>query len=257
MTATRRGEAVDPREHGDDEAAFLSFYDLRAYPRPSLTVDVAMLTIADDAVHVLMRRRTTQPGKGLWALPGGFVTLDESLDDAVERILERETGLRGVYTAQLATFGAVGRDPRGRVVTVAYYALVPAERLLEAVAARPGCVLARVETAGEDGSDAVIGDSDGVVALAFDHAAIVGAALRRVRGRLWYAPVAFALVPEEFTLLDLQRVYEAVLGRRLDKNGFRRRLLASGLIAPLGRRREGLRARPAELFRFAGDTTDI
>lgn len=248
----------DPKRgpHGpeaqDDEAAFLATYDLTRWPRPSLAVDVTLLTVVDGGLGVLLRQRTTQPAKGRWALPGGFVDLSESLEDAVARVLERETGLTDVYAAQLATFGAVDRDPRGRVVTVAHYALIPAERLADAVAARTGATLATIGAVEEDTS-AVAVAPEGPLPLAFDHAEIVRAAVLRVRGRLWYAPEVFALVPDEFTLLDLQRVYEAVLGRSLDKNAFRRRILAGGLITPLGRRREGLRARPAELFGFAGE----
>ncbi len=246
---TKRGPTGP--EIADDEAAFLASYDLTAWPRPSLTVDVVLMTVRDGALRVLLRQRTTQPAKGRWALPGGFVQIEESLPDAVSRVLERETGLTDVYAAQLATFGAVDRDPRGRIVTVAYYALMPAERLAEAVVARPGGHLARVDAPGS--GDVVVEGPEEGDELAFDHREIVQAAVQRVRGRLWYAPEAFALVPDEFTLLDLQRVYEAILGHPTDKNAFRRRITTSGLVAPLGRRREGLRARPAELFAFAGE----
>ncbi len=257
MTRARGGERADRREDHDDETTFLAAYDLTAYPRPALTVDVAILTVLEDAIHALLVQRPSQPAKGQWALPGGFVGLDESLPDAVERVLARETGLTGVYTAQLATFGAVDRDPRGRVVTVAHYALVPAGTLVDAVSARPATLLARVDASpgGGPGGFSVRGP-EGELALAFDHREILTEALARVRWRLWHAPVAFALLPEEFTLLELLRVYEAVLGRSLDKNSFRRRIRASGLVAPLGRRREGLRARPAELYRCAGPDAD-
>jgi len=252
----RQGRAGDRVWAGhDEEAAFLAGYDITAWPRPSLTVDVAILTIVEDAVHVLLVRRTKPPAKGRWALPGGFVGTDESLSAAVERVLERETGLRDVFTAQLASFGEVDRDPRGRIVTIAHYALVPAERIVDTVGAREGCTLGRiVPIARAAGPSLGIDGPAGETALAFDHDDIVAAAVERVRGRLWYAPVAFELVPDEFTLLDLQRAYEAILGRALDKNAFRRRILASGLVSPLGRRREGLRARPAELFAFTGES---
>jgi 8-oxo-dGTP diphosphatase len=252
----QRGGAGEQRGPGlDEEAAFLAGYDMTAWPRPSLAVDVAILTVLDDAVHVLLVERTKPPAKGRWALPGGFVRIDESLAAAVERVLQRETGLRDLYTAQLATFGEVGRDPRGRVVTVAHYALVAAGRIVETVGARDACTLARVVPGdAAAGVPLVVRASVGEPGLAFDHDRIVAAAVERVRGRIWYAPIAFELVPDEFTLLDLQRVYEAILGRALDKNAFRRRILTSGLVAPLGRRREGLRARPAELFRFARES---
>ncbi len=256
MRPRRAGERADARD--DEEAAFLAAYDISAWPRPALTVDVAILTVVGDSLRVLLVERSRPPGKGLWALPGGFVGIEESLSEAVARVLARETGLHDMYTAQLATFGEVGRDPRGRVVTVAHYALVPAERIVEVVDLRGGCTLGRIIPGGRDaGPPFVIEGPTGETGLAFDHAAIVAAAVERIRGRLWYAPVAFQLVPDEFTLLDLQRVYEAILGRALDKNAFRRRIQASGLVVPLGRRREGLRARPAELFRFGGDQAGV
>jgi len=242
---------VDPPAD-DEEARFLAAYDLAAFPRPSVTVDVALLTIRDGSFHAALVRRDEQPAVGRWALPGGFVRLDESLGDAVARVLSDKTGLHDVYTAQLATFGAVDRDPRGRIITVAYFALVPADRLAAELAAGARATLARLEVdeeGGHPGPVRAVG-SAGALPVAFDHAAILGLAIGRLRGRLWYAPDAFALVPDEFTLLDLQATYEAILGDRVDKNSFRRRILASGLVLPVGRRREGLRSRPAELFRF-------
>ena len=247
--------AGDPPVHppaDDEEARFLAAYDLAAFPRPSVTVDVALLTIVDGSFHAALVRRDEQPAMGRWALPGGFVRLDESLEDAVARVLRDKTGLHDVYTAQLATFGAVDRDPRGRIITVTYFALVPADRLAAELAAGARATLARLEVDEEGGNPGPVRavGSAGTIPLAFDHAAILGQAIGRLRGRLWYAPDAFALVPDEFTLLDLQETYEAILGGRVDKNSFRRRILASGLVFPVGRRRVGLRSRPAELFRF-------
>ena len=241
----------------EDEARFLAGYDQRAYPAPSLAVDVAVLTVAEGALHAVLVVRTHHPQRGRWALPGGFVRPGESPGAAAARVLRIKSGLHGVYTAQLATFGAPDRDPRGWVVSVAHYALVPLERL-RPVTDGAGMLIARLvldgQTAG--GGRAVAVGSDGELDLAFDHAEILGRAIDRLRGRLWYAPDALELMPAEFTLLDLQEAYEAILGRRTDKNSFRRRILASGLVASVGRRREGLPTRPAELFRFQRTTRD-
>ena len=236
----------------DDEARFLAAYDLGAYPRPSVAVDIALLTVADGALHAALVQRAGHPQRGRWALPGGFVRPGESPEDAVGRVLRVTTGLTDVYTAQLATFGDPDRDPRGWVVAIAYYALVPVDRLRAGLTTADDFVLARVLV--PDGTplaaSAVAVAESGEIPLAFDHAAILGRAALRVRGRLWYAPIAFELMPDEFTLRDLQLTYEALLGRETDKNSFRRRILASGLVAPVGRRRAGMRARPAELYRF-------
>ena len=257
-----RGPQV-PRDAGppvndDDEAMFLAGYDIRAYPRPSLAVDVAVLTVSDGAVDAILVRRGRQPQRGRWALPGGFVRPGESPEGTVARVLLAKAGLEGVYTAQLATFGSPDRDPRGWVVSVAHYALVPRDRLPPRLGARVEVVLARLalDDQAADGGRVVAIGPDGELDLAFDHAEILGRAIERIRGRLWYAPDALELMPAEFTLLDLQVAYESILGRRIDKNSFRRRILASGLVARVGRRREGLPARPAELYRFERTTRD-
>jgi len=217
---------------------------------PFPTVDIIIEIRRPDGRQgiVLIKRKNPPPG---WALPGGFVRPRESPAAAVARVLWVKARLEAAHTAQLATFGEPGRDPRGWVVSVAHYALVPHDRLPPDLATRTDTTLARVTLAdgAPHGGPASASGPDGELVLAFDHAEIIGRAIDRIRGRLWYAPVALQLMPAEFTLLDLQAAYEAVLGRRIDKNSLRRRILASGLVAPVGRRREGLRARPAELFR--------
>ena len=242
----------------DDEARFLAGYDIGAYARPSLAVDVAVLTIVEGSVNAVLVRRNRLPHRDRWALPGGFVQPGESPADAVARVLRAKAGLTGVYTAQLATFGAPDRDPRGWVVSVAHYALVPLDRLPRGPGAGVDTVLARfaLDDQAAAGGRAVAIGPDGELDLAFDHAEILGRAIERIRGRLWYAPDALELMPTEFTLLDLQVAYESILGGRIDKNSFRRRILASGLVGRVGRRREGLPARPAELFRFERTTRD-
>ncbi len=247
-TAARRG--------GTDggERRFLAGYDPARYDRPSLTVDVALLSTADGALHTLVVRRGEHPDRGRWALPGGFVGIDESLDAAAGRVLAAKTGLAGVFLEQLYTFGEPGRDPRTRVVTVAYFALVDFARFAEAARGDGGVAVGRVAVPweGETGGPVELAGADGApLPLAFDHAEILGTAVKRLRGKLDYTPVGFQLLPGAFTLLELQRVHETVLGRPVNKDSFRRRLLASGQLEATGRSQRDVDHRPAELYRFA------
>jgi 8-oxo-dGTP diphosphatase len=214
-------------------------------------VDVALLTAAEGALHTLVVRRTEHPARGRWALPGGFVGLDEPLDASAARVLAQKTGLRGVFLEQLYTFGDPGRDPRTRVVSVAYYALVDAARL--AAAGREGVARGRLEVPweGETGGPVELAGEGAPLPLAFDHADILGMAVKRLRGKLDYTPIGFQLLPGAFTLLDLQRVHETVLGRPLNKDSFRRRMLASGQLEATGESQKDVDHRPAELYRFA------
>lgn len=226
--------------------------DLDRFPHPHLAVDIALLTLQDGALHALLLRRREAPFAGAFALPGGFVRVDESVTAAAARVLVEKCGLRDVFVEQLFTFGDVRRDPRGRVVSVAHYALVPAAQL-QAAGAAPDRALARLAVAWRDtdGGPAQAIDAHGkALRLAFDHADILGTTVQRLRGKIDYAPVGFELLPQQFTLLDLLEVHEAVLGERLNKDSFRRRLLASGLLAATGRQRDGVAHRPAALFRF-------
>lgn len=211
--------------------------DLLQFRPPSLTVDVALLTLLADALHVLVLQRTEPPFAGAAVLPGGFVRLEETLDDAAARVLRQKVGLTDLFVEQLFTFGDLDRDPRGRVVTVAHYALVAARIDVPWPALQGGDVVLRAD----DGAPLPVG---------FDHARIVGTTVQRLRGKIDYAPVGFELLPEQFTLLELQQVHEAVLARPLNKDSFRRRMLASGLLQATGRRRRAVGHRPPELFRF-------
>lgn len=206
------------------------------YPRPALTVDCVVFGFDGGDLQVLLIRRGLPPFKDRWALPGGFVRVDETLDDAARRELEEETGLKQVYLEQLYTFGAVDRDPRERVVSVAYYALV-----------KPADYTAAAAT---DAAEAQWFPVSKVPPLAFDHANILETALNRLRGKLRYQPIGFELLPAKFTLTQLQQLYEAVLGEAIDKRNFRKKILGYDLIVPLKEtHREGAH-RPAQLFRF-------
>jgi len=251
-----------------DDAAFLASYREQKWPRPAVTVDLVILTVIDSDLKVLLIQRNEPPFKGSWALPGGFVRVGDTFDDqgedveaAAHRELAEETGLpRGsAYLEQLFTFGKTGRDPRTRVITVAYYALV-----------RP--TLAPLVTAGTDAADArwasvaaigglldpalgfdrrAVGDGE-VRGLAFDHAEILSVAIERVRGKLAHAPIGFDLVPETFTTSELRTVHEAIHGTNIDPSNFRRRIkrmIEDGLIEQAPGMRQTA-TRPATVYRF-------
>jgi 8-oxo-dGTP diphosphatase len=236
----------------EDDEEFLADYDPNRYQRPSLAVDVVLLTVANGVLRTLLVKRDDAPQKGRYALPGGFVGINESLDDAAMRVLAAKAGVTGIYIEQLYTFGALERDPRTRVISVAYYALVPPESLVISDTGIPANVVVPWE--GETGgSIRVVDDTGTECPLAFDHTQIIGMAVKRLRGKVWYAPVAFEIVPAKFTLLDLRRVYETILGRSLNKDSFRRRIIDATLVAPTGDATgDGAAHRPAELYEFVG-----
>ncbi len=205
------------------------------YPRPALTVDCVVFGFDGDGLQVLLIRRGIEPHLGAWALPGGFVHMEETLDQAARRELEEETHIKDVFLEQLFTFGNPGRDPRGRVVSVAYYALV-----------RPDQHTATGDT---DASEAAWHPVEKLPALAFDHAEILCTALDRLRGKIRYQPIGFELLPKHFTLTQFQELYEAILGRRIDKRNFRKKLLAFDFLVPTDDFTAGAH-RPARLYRF-------
>jgi 8-oxo-dGTP diphosphatase len=218
-------------------------YNADAFPKPSVTVDVAAFTARDDKLCILLVKRGVWPFEGTWALPGGFVRLDEDLDSAARRELGEETGLAAAhYLEQLYTFGAVGRDPRTRVISVAYYALLPG---LES-----GLSVGEPE-AGSDAAEARWWPIDALPKLAFDHEDIAKLALSRLRAKLGYTSVAYALLAEEFTLTELQMVYEIILGYSLDKRNFRKKMLAAEILEATPRQKRDGAHRPAQLFRFS------
>jgi 8-oxo-dGTP diphosphatase len=182
------------------------------HPRPSLTVDCVVFGLDEEDLKVLLIQRDLEPFKGRWALPGGFVQPEENLEDAARRELQEETGLERVFLEQLYTFGDVGRDPRGRVVSVVYYGLV-----------KLGDHRVRAATDAREASWFSVWDTP---SLAFDHDRILQAALARLKGKVRYQPLGFELLPPKFTLTQLQRVYEKILERPLDKRNFRKKLLA-------------------------------
>ena len=201
-----------------------------------VTVDIVIFTIRDHSLRVLLVRRGIEPFKGQWAIPGGFIQTGETLEDAAMRELVDETGVSDVYLEQLYTFGDPGRDPRGRVVTVAYFALVAGDRAL---------------APGSDAAEANWFSMDDLPSLAFDHRKILDYALVRLRNKLEYTTVGFQLLPRKFVLTDLQRVYETILGKKIDKRNFRRKMALLGIVRPLREWRRGGRQRPAQYFEFS------
>lgn len=206
------------------------------HARPALTVDCVVFGLDDESLKVLLIRRAAKPFEGRWALPGGFVRLDESLDDAARRELAEETGVKLAYLEQLYTFGAPGRDPRERVVTVAYFALV---KLLD-----------HAVHAATDASDAAWFAVDQLPRLAFDHGQIFAVARERLRGKVRYEPIGFELLPRKFTLSQLQRLYETVLERTLDKRNFRKKVLSLVPLEELDEVQKDVAHRAARLYRF-------
>ncbi len=206
------------------------------YPRPSLTVDCAVFGYeAGGAVKVLLIERDAEPYAGTWALPGGFVGMDETLDEAARRELEEETGLANIYLEQLYTFSNVHRDPRGRVISTAYYALVS--------------LAGRTPQAASDARSAQWYPLRKLPELAFDHAHILETAVERLRAKVRYKPIGFELLPEKFTLTQLQQLYETVLEQSIDKRNFRKKIIAMDLLKPLDEFRQGAN-RPAQLYSF-------
>ncbi len=243
--------AREPKRQENEERAFLDAYDPAVFERPSLAVDVALLSVIDGGLEVALVERGEHPHRGRWALPGGFVRMDESLDRAANRVLREKAGLADVYLEQLYTFGEPDRDPRTRVVSVAYYALVDPARLALTDEASLHFGRIVVPWEGETGGPVEARDRQGRgMPVAFDHADILGMAVKRIRGKLDYTPIGFQLLPETFTLRRLQDIHESILGRTLNKDSFRRRMLASGQLEATGKRETEVGHRPAELYRF-------
>ena len=234
------------------ETDFLKGYDPRAFEPYAVTVDLVLMSIVEDTLVTLVMKRSQYPEKDKWALPGGFVGPREDLDTAAQRVLSEKTRIHETWLEQLYTFGAPDRDPRMRVISVAYFALLPANVFSEALKADANLTLAKlkVDWPGETGGPARIEiEGSGPTAIAFDHADILGVAIRRLRGKLNYTPVALALLPDRFTLRALQAVHEAILDTQFNKPAFRRRMLDSGMIEGTGEKEPpGGAYRPAELY---------
>lgn len=202
-----------------------------------IAVDTAIFSVIDGTLKMLLIRIGRGPYEGKWALPGGLVRMDESLDQAAERILSEKAGVDDIYLEQLYTFGSADRDIRGRSVSTAYFALVNSDR----------CLPATIEYY----SDIAWFDAARPPKLAFDHAKIISAGIDRLRNKLGYSNIAYGLLPKEFTLTELQTTYEIILGHGLDKRNFRKKIQDIGLVKETGKIRKSGQSRPARLYSFS------
>lgn len=210
--------------------------DVMKYKKPSVTVDMVIFTIRQEKLNVLLIKRNLAPFLGQWALPGGFVRINESLDSAAERELLEETGVKGVYLEQLYTFGDIKRDPRGRVITVAYFTLINSDNILL--------------KASTDASSAAWFSVASLPKLAFDHKKIIEYGLKRLVWKLEYTTLGFQILKEKFTLSQLQKVYEIVLRRKLDKRNFRKKIFSLKIIENTGEKTREESYKPAELYKL-------
>jgi 8-oxo-dGTP diphosphatase len=206
------------------------------FARPALTVDIVVFALDEEDLQVMLVERDLKPFAGQWALPGGFVRVDESLEDAARRELEEETGLKNIFLEQLYTFGDQNRDPRERVVTVAYYALVNFE--------------GHDVHASTDARNAAWFAVNDLPKLAFDHEKILKTAHERLKAKVRYQPIGFELLPEKFTLRQLQHLYEVILDRELDKRNFRKKVLGMEIVKETNEIEKDVAHRAARLYRF-------
>ena len=206
------------------------------YEQPGITVDLVIFTVNDGTLKVLLVKRAEEPFAGNWSIPGGFLQSGESLEEAAIRVMKGKTGVNEVYLEQLYTFGAPGRDPRARVITVTYLVLTPWKDFL-----RPE-------------SNKVIDlawqSVDQLPELAFDHNEILTYAVNRLRAKAGYSNIVYGLLPDQFRLSDLQRIYEIIIDKKLDKRNFRKRMLATGLLMETGKKDTSGAHRPAMLYQF-------
>lgn len=206
------------------------------YEQPAVTVDLVIFTVNDDMLKVMLVRRAEEPFAESWSLPGGFLKISESLDAAAKRVLREKASVENVYLEQLYTFGDPDRDPRARVITVTYFALIPWKDLAQPVSDKI--------------MDLMWASINRLPRLAFDHKQIIEYAVRRLRAKAGYSNIVYGLMPRQFRLSELQRMYEIIIDDKLDKRNFRKRMLATGLLQETGRKDAGGAHRPAMLYRF-------
>lgn len=201
-----------------------------------LTVDCAIFRVADNRLQLLLIKREKAPYAGKWSLPGGIIRADETAEQCAERILEEKTGIKGMFLEQLYTFSALKRDPRGRVVSVSYFALVRPDQF--------------AVIAGRDTSEIAWKNIGQLPALGFDHNEIADVALTRLQAKVRYQPIGFESLAQTFTLTQLQNLYETILGYAIDKRNFRKKILGMGLLDATGKKEVNVKRRAAGLYRF-------
>ena len=207
-----------------------------AYEQPGVTVDLAIFTVNDNKLKVMLAKRADDPFKDFWSLPGGFIKQGESLEEAANRVLNEKTGVKNVYMEQLYTFGDPARDPRSRVITVAYFALIPWANLSQPES--------------EKVADLIWSHVDKFPKLAFDHKVILNYAVKRLRAKASYSNIVYGLMPAQFRLSELQTMYEIIINDKLDKRNFRKRMLSTDLLQETGEKDLTGAHRPAMLYQF-------
>ena len=251
------------------EKEFLKNYDANAYPHPSLSVDVVVLTCHEGKLYTLLKKRENHPFMNHWGLVGSFMAMDEHLNVTAARALKTKLAIEDLYLEQLYTFSNPERDPRTRVVSVVYFGLIHFEAIKSFVLPENAC-LAEIEVPwkGETGGSiiahkveanedkSVFASKDSELTLAFDHADILGLTVKRLRGKLNYTDIAYKLLPKFFRLRNLQDVHEAILGKTVNKDSFRRRMLANKQLRATGRQEKSVTHRPAELYKYIAETKE-
>ena len=229
------------------EADFLKTYDAGMFAPYAVTVDLVLFSVIEGRLVTLVKRRDQHPFQGKWALPGGFVQPDEDLEAAAARVLLTKTPIEDVWLEQLYTFGAPDRDPRMRIISVAYFALLP-EAVFQAALEQDADMSCAVVALAGDAAQVRLVEGE-ALELAFDHSDMIAVAVKRLRGKIDYTPIALALLPDRFTLRELQEIHEAILDTQFNKPAFRRRILDAGMIEGTGEREpSGGAYRPAELY---------
>lgn len=206
------------------------------YEQPAVTVDLVIFTVNDDTLKVMLVKRAEEPFADRWSIPGGFLKVSESLEEAALRVLKEKAGVENVYVEQLYTFGDPDRDPRARVITVTYFALIPWKDL--------------IPPPSDKVTDLMWAPVNRLPKLAFDHKMIVEYAVKRLRAKASYSNIVYGLMPRQFRLSELQRMYEIIINGKLDKRNFRKRMLATGLLQETGRKDTAGAHRPAMLYKF-------
>jgi 8-oxo-dGTP diphosphatase len=206
------------------------------YEQTAVTVDLVIFTVDHDRLNALLVKRASEPFSGYWSIPGGFLRKGETLEQAAQRVMEEKTGVKEAYLEQLFTFGRPNRDPRARIITVTYFALIPLKRLAQPESNKV--------------SDVSWYALEDVPVLAFDHREILEFAISRLQAKAGYSSIVYGLLPDAFRLSDLQKVYEVIMNHSFDKRNFRKRMLASGLLEETGKKDISGAHRPAMLYQF-------
>jgi 8-oxo-dGTP diphosphatase len=214
----------------------MEYTNFAHYEQPGVTVDLVIFTVNEGRLNVLLVKRAVPPFADFWSIPGGFLLKGESLEEAALRVMKEKTGVQEVYLEQLYTFGNPERDPRARIITVTYFALIPWKRLIQ-----PGS---------RKVMDLAWQAIENIPRLAFDHNEILEYALNRLRAKAGYSNIVYGLLPEAFRLSDLQKMYEIIINEKLDKRNFRKRMLSTGLLQETGKKDLIGAHRPAMLYQF-------